>query len=379
MSNEDKTKLCPTCGSKVKEDAERCLVCGSSLSRSQESQVVQGSRMPKLTLGLPVAVGLVIFFLSVGAGIVYAAMQQMSPAVETTEAPTPTQTATPSLTPTPVTPEPTDTPQPTPTPLTYQVSQGDSCLSIAARFEVSIKSIVQLNDIPASCNTLFEGQKLLIPHPTPTATPFPTATLSGLEATRAACEKVTYEVEAGDTLNIISLNYNVPEEAIQEYNGMVSKTVYEDMILIIPLCERAATPGPSPTPTPPPPYPAPNLLLPPDGSVFSLETDQVTLQWSSVGLISENEAYQITVMDITEGEGRKLLEYETDTKFIVPGSFRPRDNTPHVYRWTIKTVRKVDVDEDGNPVWESAGAVSDPRVFSWTGEAPAEETATPEP
>lgn len=379
MSDDEKKKLCPTCGSRVKEDAERCLVCGSSLTRSRESQVVQGSRMPELTLGLPIAILLVIFFLGVGAGIVYFAMQQTGQVVEVTATPTSTQTTTPSLTPTPETPTLTPTPQPSPTPFTYTVSQGDSCLTIAARFEVSIKSIVQLNDIPAACDTLYIGQKLLIPHPTPTATPFPTATLSGLEATQAACEKVTYVVKEGDTLNIISLNYNVPESAIQEYNGMVSSTVYEDMTLIIPLCERAATPGPSPTPTPPPPYPAPNLLLPPDGSVFPLDTEQVTLQWSSVGLINENEAYQITVMDITEGEGRKLVEYETDTKFIVPGSFRPQENSPHIYRWTITTVRQVDVDEDGNAIWESAGAVSDPRVFTWTGEAPAEETPTPEP
>ncbi|MFO8037666.1 MAG: LysM peptidoglycan-binding domain-containing protein [Anaerolineales bacterium] len=379
MNDDEKKKLCPTCGSRVKEDAERCPVCGSSLTRSRESQTVQGSRMPELTLGLPIAILLVIFFLGVGAGIVYFAMQQIGQDVEVTATPTSTLTTTPSLTPTPENPTLTPTPQPSPTPLTYTVSQGDSCLTIAARYEVSIKSIVQLNDIPAACDTLYVGQKLLIPHPTPTATPFPTATLSGLEATQAACEKVTYKVKAGDTLNTISLNYNVPESAIQEYNGMVSKTVYEDMTLVIPLCERAATPGPSPTPTPPPPYPAPNLLLPPDGSVFPLDTEQVTLQWSSVGLINENEAYQITVMDITEGEGRKLVEYETDTKFIVPGSFRPQVNSPHIYRWTITTVRQVDVDEDGNAIWESAGAVSDPRVFTWTGEAPAEETPTPEP
>ncbi len=379
MSNAEAKKLCPTCGSRVKEDAERCLVCGTSLNSNQESQVVRGSRMPEITVGLPLAIGLVIFFLSVGAGIVYLALQQAGSASESTPSPTITQTTTPTTTATPTTPTATPTPQPSPTPLTYTVSQGDSCLTIAARFEVSIRSIVQLNDIPASCDTLFAGQELLIPHPTPTASPFPTATLSGLEATQAACEKVNYEVEAGDTLNTIALNYNVPEEAIREYNGMVSNTVYEGMPLIIPLCARAATPGPSPTPTPPPPYPAPNLLLPTDGAVFALDTEQVTLQWSSVGLINENESYRITVVDVTEGQGRKLVEYETDTKFIVPGSFRPRDNSPHVYRWTISTVRQADVDEDGNPIWESAGAVSEPRVFTWTGETPAEVTPTPEP
>jgi LysM repeat protein len=309
--------------------------------------------------------------------MVYLALSQTGAMAETT--PTPTVTETITVTPTATLEAPTATPlpMPSPTPLTYVVAANDTCLAIAVRFEVSIKSIVLLNNIPASCDTLFEGQELLIPHPTPTATSFPTATLSGIEATQAACDKVSYEVGEGDTLSSISLNYDVPEDAIKSYNGMVSNTVYEGLTLIIPLCERAATPGPSPTPTPPPPYSAPNLLLPTDGGVFSLSDNQVTLQWSSVGLINTNEAYKVTVIDLTEGTGRKLVDYVTDTKFIVPGSFRANENSPHIYRWTISTVRQIDVDQNGNPIWEIAGSESETRVFSWTGETIVESTPTP--
>jgi len=371
-------KICPTCGTRVKEDAERCLVCGGSLSGTKsDAEVVSGGRMPEITLGLPIAIGLVVFFLAIGAGMVYLALSQTGAMVDTTITPTLTETVTLTPTNTPEPPTATPSPIPSPTPLTYIVSANDSCLAIAARFEVSIKSIVLLNNIPASCDTLFEGQELKIPHPTPTATDFPTATLSGIEATQAACDKVSYEVGEGDTLSSIALNYNVPEEAIKSYNGMVSNTVYESLTLIIPLCERNATPGPSPTPTPPPPYPAPNLLLPADGGVFSLSDDQVTLQWSSVGLINTNEAYRITVMDLTEGTGRKLVDYVTDTKFIVPGSFRANEDAPHIYRWTISTVRQVDVDASGNPLWEDAGSESEARVFTWTGQAAAAATPTP--
>jgi LysM repeat protein len=333
--------------------------------------------MPEITVGMPVAIGLVVLFLAIGAGMVYLALQQTGAMVDTTETPTLTTTVTLTPTSTPEPPTITPSPMPSPTPLTYIVSADDTCLAIAARFEVSIKSIVLLNNIPASCDTLYEGQELRIPHPTPTATTFPTATLSGIEATVAACDKVAYEVGEGDTLSSISLNYNVPEDAIKSYNGMVSNTVYEGLTLIIPLCERAATPGPSPTPTPPPPYPAPNLLLPTDGGVFSLSDNQVTLQWSSVGLINTNEAYQVSVMDLTEGKGRKLVDYVTDTKFIVPGSFRASDNAPHIYRWTISTVRQVDVDENGDSIWEVAGSESEARVFTWTGKAAGDSTPTP--
>ncbi|MBS1250483.1 MAG: hypothetical protein MAG431_02077 [Chloroflexi bacterium] len=42
-----------------------------------------------------------------------------------------------------------------------------------------------------------------------------------------------------------------------------------------------------------------------------------------------------------------------------------------------QTVRQVDVDEDGNPVWEEAGEVSETRVFTWTGEVAPEASPTP--
>ena len=148
------------------------------------------------------------------------------------------------------------------------------------------------------------------------------------------------------------------------------------MQIQIPLCMRAATPGPTPTPTTPPPYPAPNLLLPADGASFTLADDVVTLQWSSIGTLRDNEVYRVTVEDVTEGEGRKLVEYASDTKFIVPVSFRPKDNLPHVMRWNVTTMRQVGSDEQGNPIWESAGALSTERVFSWTGAAP-EATQSP--
>ena len=43
MANETK-RICPTCGTRVKEDAERCLVCGSTLSGTKsDAQVVSGA------------------------------------------------------------------------------------------------------------------------------------------------------------------------------------------------------------------------------------------------------------------------------------------------------------------------------------------------
>jgi len=378
------TKLCPTCGTRVSEDAARCLVCGTDLSSTEKSsrtqKAVQGSRMPEITVSLPAALGLLALVLVIGAGLVYFAMQQAAPKASVQVAATPTITLTPTSTasPTPVTPTVTFTPEPSPTPFSYTVKDGDLCGGIAYQFKVTIQSIVLMNNLPADCGTLFIGQKLLIPQPTPTPTPLPTATLNSAEATAAACEKIDITVQAKDTLSSISINYQVPIEAIRSYNGLVNDIVRFGQKLTIPLCQRNATPGPTPTPTLPPPYLPATLLLPADGAAYQSASDVITLQWASVGTLRGNEAYAVTIEDVTGGEGRKMVDYVTDTKYIVPADFRPADNQPHAMRWAIIPVRQTGTDNEGNPIWEPAGNPSAQRVFIWvgTGSAPAAPAAT---
>ena len=129
--------------------------------------------MPEITLSLPVAIGLLAVFLAIGAVMVFFALKQDDRIVVPTVTPTATITVTPSLTATPVTPTNTATPEPTATPFTYVVKAGDSCNQIAAAFDISVPSIVRQNNLAASCD-LYEGQELLIPYPTPTASPLPT-------------------------------------------------------------------------------------------------------------------------------------------------------------------------------------------------------------
>ncbi len=376
MTNETtSTEICPTCGSRTSEGATKCVVCGADLRGGKHKQGVQSSRMPEVTLSLPIALGMLLLFLIIGAGTVYLLIQQEPEiVVPPTVTPTPTLTQTPSPTPTELPPTETPSPQPSPTPITYIVQDGDLCATIAFTFGVSVQSIILANNLDANC-TLFVNTPLLIPHPTPTVTPLPTATLNPTEQFVADCSKVTYVVQENDTLSTISANYDISIEAIKRWNGLVLDQVNLGQELIIPLCERGAGPGgPTATPTPPPPYAAPNLLLPVDGAAFTNENSSITLQWASVGTLLENEFYQVTVMDITDGE-KKTVAYVLDTKYILPGAFRPNDTVSHIIRWTVETVRQVGVDEDGLPVYQSAGAVSTPRVFSWTGAAPS--TTTP--
>lgn len=373
-STQDLTTVCRRCGSRVSAGAGRCSVCGAEL-KSGGGSVDTGR---DVTLPLPLAIGLLAVFALLSAAATFAAVRFTGAGATEAEA---TITATASITPTTTaTPEPTltFTPQASPTPLTHTVGPNETCLQIAAFYEVSVSSVIQLNQLATTC-PLSVGQTLLIPHPTPTPSPEPTATLPAEEATRAACETVTYEVEANDTLFGIAQNYAVDMQSIKDWNGLTADTVFAGQILSIPLCERTISTGPTATPTDPPPYPAPNLLLPADGATFDLSADTVTLQWASVGELRENELYHVVVLDVTEGSGtRRLDEYVTDTKFIVPTSFRPPESRPHIMRWWVETVRQAGTNARGEAIYQSAGGTSTQRDFVWSGSPTGGATATPD-
>lgn len=381
-TSKTKTKLCPVCGTRLNESATRCLVCGTELdlkADTKKSAEVRAKRLPEITLSLPAALGLLALFITLGAVVVFLVLNSGSSAsadeiaAEGTITPSPTITSTPTETPTP-TLEPTWTPLPA---IEYVVQSGDYCSSIAAAYSVSVQSIINENDLSSDCE-LTEGETLMIPQPTPTASPQPTATLSDEEKTEEACEKVYYEVESDDTLSAIADTYDVSSDVIKEYNGLTSDTVYEGVTLVIPLCEREPTAGPTATPTTPPPYAAPNLLLPADGASFTEGTSTITLQWAAVAELEENEVYAVTITDLTSETNETETYYVSSTSYIVPSSFAPDDGQPHVYRWYVSTARQVGSDEEAEVDWESAGEESETRVFSWFGTSTVQE-ATPTP
>lgn len=381
-TNTSKTKLCPVCGTRLNESASRCLVCGTELDLKADTKKqagVSAKRLPEITLSLPAALGLLALFLTLGAVVVFlvlnaggnpnaGALMTQEPGTATVS-PTITMTATVTMTPTQ---EPTWTPLP---PIAYTVKPGETCSDVAAAFGISIQSIILENNLSASC-TLFEGQPLNIPQPTPTASPQPTATLSEIEKTDIACEKVNYLVKINDTLSSIADTYNVSMATIREYNSLPNDTVFENQTLLIPLCEREPTPGPTPTPTLLPPYPGPNLLLPADGASFVGANNTITLQWAAVSALKGDEAYAVTIVDLTSNENTTITEFVTDTSFIVPLSLMPNDARPHIFRWSIYIARQIGGDDEQEGNWISAGNLSDARVFGWftTGAAP---TPTP--
>jgi LysM repeat protein len=384
-TNTSKTKLCPVCGTRLNESATRCLVCGTELDAKaspKRSEGVKAKRLPEITLSLPAALGLLALFITLGAVVVFLIISSTaqgdtpeevvavgSPTVSPTITLTPTVTQTATL-------EPTWTPLPT---IAYTVKANETCSDIAVAFGISVQSIILENNLTASC-TLYEGQPLNIPQPTPTASPQPTATLSDAEQTESACAVDYYTVVEGDTLSKIANDYNVSMASIREYNGLPNDTVYEGMPLTIPLCQREPTQGPTPTPTNPPPYAGPNLLLPADGASFVGSTTSITLQWAAIGNLRDDEAYAVTIVDLTSDTRETVTDFVTDTSYILPQSMLPTDGVPHIFRWSIYIARQVGGGETEADNWVTAGNLSDERVFGWFtagGSVPATVTPTP--
>ncbi|MGA2112350.1 MAG: LysM peptidoglycan-binding domain-containing protein [Anaerolineales bacterium] len=369
--NTSPSRVCPSCGTRLAETAVRCAVCGTQLQPQQDRPVLPARLAgisPGVSLGWPTLIGGAALFMIAGA-LVIAFLTRTGHGLSA---------AIPTLTPTVTSPPtdtqfPTNTPAPTPTltplpPISYIIAQNDTCLGLAIQYNVSVQSILQLNNLPPSCNNLVVGQKLLIPQPTQTPLPPSTATYTAAEATITACQLFPYTVVAGDTLAGIAANFNVSMDSVRKYNqNIYGDTVFSGLTIEIPLCERLPTPGPTPTATTPPPYPAPNLLTPRDGSVFGLNDQTIALQWAAVAQLRENEFYQVTVEDLTEGSGHQSFGYVSDTKYDVPATLRPTDSTTHLFRWSVSVVRQTGTTPDGQPIYTSAGAESNVWDFGWSG------------
>ena len=382
------TKICPVCGTKLSESATRCLVCGTALNTTaqpKKASTLAPKKPGEVRMSLPLVIGLgLLLLVLIGLLIFFILQRNQAPAAGTNVPPAETATLTPTKTATPTqtltqTPEPTWTPL---APIQITVQANEYCSTYAGRYNVSMTSIIQLNNLNADC-TLSVGMPLLIPQPTMTPTTIPTNTPNPTEAAELSdrCDKVMpVVVQPGWTLSRISLEYNVSMALIREFNKMSSDIVREGETIIVPLCERKPTDGPTPTPTDSPPYPPPNLLLPVSGSSFSAGNDSVTLQWAAVADLKDNEVYRVTVQDLSSDVEKILVDYVSDTKYIIPVSFRPVDTNPHIIQWTIQVAKRISQGED-TPVYLDAGATSEKRVFSWvgTGVAPTAPAPTPTP
>src|SRR5919204_6858422 len=125
---------------------------------------------------------------------------------------------------------------------TYRVQPGDTLISIAARYGVSVDAIVTANSLP-SRSTIYAGQVLRIP--SPGSNPAPPTTNPG----RSQSGQATYVVQPGDTLSEIAERYGTTTDAVARANNLGGTAIYAGQTLVIPAAGSAAPPPTKPPPT----------------------------------------------------------------------------------------------------------------------------------
>ncbi len=239
--------------------------------------------------------------------------KEATPTVQATEPPTQAPQPTPTGTPPP--------PTPTPQPLVHVVEPGESLLSIAQRFGIAVEDLIAANSITQG-DVLRVGQELVIP-----GVPAPTA-----EATPAPSE--------------------APAQPTTEPAGAPTETPAAS--------ETPATqPTPQPTVTAALEFPAPNLLNPPDGSVFGAE--DILLNWSSVGLLGDDTWYVVKIWTDDPNQPTPATGWTRTTAWRIPVSSRPpADAASHTFHWSITVMRAVEGQEA-----VAVSPVSETRSFEW--------------
>lgn len=121
----------------------------------------------------------------------------------------------------------------------YRVERGDTLISIASRFGVSVEEIRSKNDLKS--DLIVQGQNLKIPNPVGSSSLLDMQNSRPLiesvkeeEEKKEAQEIIEYKVEGGDTLSGISREFGVSVEEIRSRNNLSGHLIVQGQILEIP-------------------------------------------------------------------------------------------------------------------------------------------------
>lgn len=185
---------------------------------------------------------------------------QSSLAAATDQTNTPAANPIPSFEPTNVPPAPTNLttsttttttapppPVETPTVTDYTIAAGDNFSSLAKKFHVSVRALVDAN--PGVEPTRLQiGQKIHVPPPAPTAIAANGTTTPGPDA---APGEQMYTVKSGDTLTGIAHEHHVTVRALRSANTLTTDSIKVGQKLKIPKATMPADSGTTLTSAPP--------------------------------------------------------------------------------------------------------------------------------
>ncbi len=327
----------------------------------------------------------------------------------TTNTPRPTLVFA-TVTPAPPTASPSPSPTITPTqgPCLQRVQPGDSLISVIVRcghrdLDPVMSTVVALNDL-ADASRIQEGQEIQVPWPTatfdPNAVPTPTtegqanATIDpfavvaagGVEFLGVALPATAtlpagiqwHTVVKDENIITIGVQYGANVRVLSELNPQISFSqcdfglqfggpnctvlLYEGQQMRVP----APTPTPflsptpngseTPTPTATATFNLPGALSPSDRAFFA-NGELITLRWTATGTLAADEAYLVTVEDLTTGQ--VFTATTSELSFVLPDEWRVQEAARHDFQWTIGVIT---VGQQDNPRY-----TTEPRQFTWQG------------
>lgn len=348
-------RRCPNCGTRVARNAESCFMCGYDLRKQPQ----RGRRISWVDVLLVVAVlGVLIFWWRVGT-------ESAAESTQNTAVQAILPTSVPLLDPTP-TPEPTATPAPTlppsqfattPVEVRHTVRTGDTLLSIALQYGVTVEEIQQANNLTGVL--IRAGDELIIPG----------QVADTVAALAGPSSDFSYIVVSGDTLVSIALRFGSSVQDIQTANNLgADALIRPGDRLTIPV--RGAPPeAVQPTPAAPTAagattlYNQPQLVSPSQGASI-VRTEPVLLQWASVGVLQPNEWYVLQVLPRGPQARAFPTVWTRQTSHRIGVELAPDVGQLAEYDWLVSIVRVTSA-TDGRPVLEAASPPSAVRRFVW--------------
>lgn len=355
-------RRCPNCGTRVARNAESCFMCGYDL-RNQPQKRRRISWIDALLVLAVLAV--LVFWWRIGTESSRQADGESAvQAILPTNIPLLAATSTPG---------PTDTPAPTPTPppivtetvnLKHVVQSGETLLSIALQYNVSVEEIQAANGL--SSDLIGVGDELTIP----------VVRENSASGQSGPASNFSYTVQQDDTLISIALKFGSSVEDIQSANNLAANAVIRPGdSLVIPVAGAppealqplAATPAPSseagqsaPTPVV---YGEPRLIAPPDGTTIA-RTDPVLLQWTAVDVLKPNEWYVVQLLERSPQARPLSTAWTKQTSYRLGAELGPAEGEAAEYDWLVSVVR-VNPTGDGQLALEAASPPSEIRRFVW--------------
>jgi LysM repeat protein len=95
----------------------------------------------------------------------------------------------------------------------YKIKNGDTLSHIAARYGTTVKTLVELNNLPGNGNAIYAGELLTLPGK-------PARPKQAPPAKRQQPGRITYIVKSGDTIGEIAKRYHVSQGYLLSVNGL---------------------------------------------------------------------------------------------------------------------------------------------------------------